>query len=83
MESTKVLKVLKVLKLICRLEMDFSLDAQFKHVLPHIYIQMIKFDLSNYQMFSWLSGVAQGVVIKERTFRTLFFVFKLVIMKVM
>ena len=34
-----------------------------KHVLSHIYVEIIKFDLSNYQMFSWLSGVVQGMVI--------------------
>ena len=38
---------------------------QFKQVLPHIYIKIIKFNLSNYQMFSWPSGVVQGMVIKS------------------
>ena len=41
---------------------------QFKHSLPHIYITIIKFDLSNYQMFLWFSGIAQGIVIKRREF---------------
>ena len=34
---------------------------QYKHVLLHIYVKIIKFDLSNCQLFLWLSGVVQGL----------------------
>ena len=48
----------------------FIRDMQFKYVLLHIYVKVIKFDLFDYQMFSWLSGIAQGMVIKRREFES-------------
>ena len=39
-------------------------------MLLHIYVKIIKFDLSNYQMFSWLSGLAQGIEIVKREFES-------------
>ena len=40
----------ETLKPIGRVEMDFSKEMEFKHVLPHIHVKITKFDLSNFQM---------------------------------
>ena len=38
--------------------------------LSHIYVKIIKFVPSNYQMFSWLSGVVQGMAIEKHAFES-------------
>ena len=40
----------------------FNTDMQFKHLLLHIYVKIIKFDPFNAKLFWWLSGVVQGMV---------------------
>ena len=61
--------------------MNFLIETHNLNMFYHIaqYIKIIKFDLFNYQMFLWLSGIVQGLTIKgvglSQLFRTLFFFF--------
>ena len=37
--------------------MDFSIEMQFKRVLPHINIKIIKFYFPNYHISLWPNGI--------------------------
>ena len=57
-----------------------------KHNLSHMYVKIIKSDLFKHQMFSWLTGEVQGVIIEGHEFESVwhpFFFLGLDIMKVM
>ena len=47
--------------------MDFSVETcnLSLHVLPHIYVKIMKFDVSNRQMFWWLSGEVQRMACEK------------------